>query len=229
MNLTPLCDLKERIENIIFAGTTAIKDDFKLKKAYEAFAPLASASPVFAKINDGMQKVFESDSESLNENLLDVLSLVDAVFYAQSEPTKTDKELKFFEQFTVLSGNLDYIELSKPVFEKEFRKFRQFSHYHYLDDDDLKFIFERAGDFRFFPEFLNALEIGTKLPRDYVARVGVGTVEEICQKYSYYIPKDDKRLMAYFAFLVYKFDGENKKYAKEIKRIKKLLEKKDDR
>ena len=70
MNLTPLNDLKERLENAIFAGTSLIKDDFRLKKAYENFLPLSEVNPVFAKIKAGMDAVMASEKDSLNAAIL---------------------------------------------------------------------------------------------------------------------------------------------------------------
>ena len=76
MDITPIYELKTRLRAAAIAGTNLISEDFRLKKAAENFAPLASASPVFAKINDMTGKLL---SENSPENLLDTITLVDAV------------------------------------------------------------------------------------------------------------------------------------------------------
>lgn len=85
MNLNVLFELKTRIENTVFAGTNLIKDDFRLKKAYDAFVPFADVNPVFTKIKASMDRVFQADKESVNTAILDVLALIDAVVYTQGE------------------------------------------------------------------------------------------------------------------------------------------------
>ena len=73
MDLTSLYDLKERIENAVFSGTSLLHDDFKLKKAYENFLPLSELNPVFGKIKAGMEGVYSADKDNMNEKLLDTL------------------------------------------------------------------------------------------------------------------------------------------------------------
>ena len=49
MNLQPLYDVKERLEQAAMAGVGLLGEDFRLKRAAEAMAPLAAARPVFKK------------------------------------------------------------------------------------------------------------------------------------------------------------------------------------
>ncbi len=83
MNLQPLYDLKERLEYIAIAGIGFIQEDFRLKRVVDGLAPLALASPVFAKINASANALLEAPQEERSTRLLDVLSLVDAVVYTQ--------------------------------------------------------------------------------------------------------------------------------------------------
>lgn len=83
MNLQALYDLKERLEHSAIAGTGLLQEDFRLKRAVENLAPLAAASPVFAKISTSVNKLLEASAEERSKQLLDVLSLVDAVVYTQ--------------------------------------------------------------------------------------------------------------------------------------------------
>ena len=83
MNLQALYDLKERLEYAAIAGTGLIQEDFRLRRAVEALAPLASASPVFGKISAAAKALLSTPPEARSSGLLDVLSLVDAVAYTQ--------------------------------------------------------------------------------------------------------------------------------------------------
>ena len=85
MNLKALYDLKERLEYSAIAGTGLLKEDFRLKRTVDNLASLASASPVFAKISASAGKLLEASEKELSKQLLDVLSLVDAVIYTQGK------------------------------------------------------------------------------------------------------------------------------------------------
>ncbi len=83
MDLHALYDLKERLEHAAIAGTGLLQEDFRLRRAAEALAPLASASPVFAKITAAVQALLNAPADQRGKKLLDALSLVDAVAYTQ--------------------------------------------------------------------------------------------------------------------------------------------------
>ena len=83
MNLQALYDLKERLEHAAIAGTGLLHEDFRLRRAVEALAPLAKANPVFAKISAGAAALLHVPESERGTRLLDVLSLVDAVVYTQ--------------------------------------------------------------------------------------------------------------------------------------------------
>lgn len=76
MDITPVYELKARLRAAAIAGTDLLSEDFRLKKAAESFAPLAKASPVFARINEMTEKLL---NDGTPENLLDTITLVDAV------------------------------------------------------------------------------------------------------------------------------------------------------
>ena len=76
MNLAPIYELKSRLRAAAIAGTNLLSEDFRLKKAVEGFAPLAKASPVFAKINEMTNNLLSDNSPA---NLLDTITLVDSV------------------------------------------------------------------------------------------------------------------------------------------------------
>lgn len=83
MNLQALYDLKERLEYAAIAGTGLMQEDFRLRRAVDALAPLAAASPVFGKISGAAKALLAAPQEERSTRLLDVLSLVDAVVYTQ--------------------------------------------------------------------------------------------------------------------------------------------------
>ncbi len=83
MNLQPLYDLKERLEYAAIAGTGLLHEDFRLRRAVDALAPLAATSAVFARISTSAKALLETPLSERSARLLDVLSLVDAVAYTQ--------------------------------------------------------------------------------------------------------------------------------------------------
>lgn len=83
MNLQALYDLKERLEYATIAGTGLMQEDFRLRRAVDALAPLAAANPVFGKISNTAKALLAAPQEERSAWLLDVLSLVDAVVYTQ--------------------------------------------------------------------------------------------------------------------------------------------------
>lgn len=83
MNLQALYDLKERLEYAAIAGTGLMQEDFRLRRAVDALAPLSAASPVFGKISAAAKALLNAPQEERSTRLLDVLGLVDAVVYTQ--------------------------------------------------------------------------------------------------------------------------------------------------
>lgn len=106
MNLQPLYDVKERLEQAAIAGTGLLGEDFRLTRAAEALKPLAAASPVFGKIDAGLDKLLAAPAEARSGLLLDLLALVDAVVYTQAK-TGAEGELT-----PLPAGSGQYQELS---------------------------------------------------------------------------------------------------------------------
>ena len=86
MNLRPLYDVKERLEQAAIAGVGLLGEDFRLSRAAEQLKPLAGASPVFGKIDAGLTQLLSAPAGERSGLLLDVLALVDAVAYTQGRP-----------------------------------------------------------------------------------------------------------------------------------------------
>lgn len=110
MNLQALYDLKERLEHAAIAGTGLMHEDFRLRRAAEALAPLAKANPVFAKISAGAAALLNGPEEMRSTKLLDLLSLVDAVVYTQGVTnmlgTLTEPDMCFGTYVEVSYGQL---------------------------------------------------------------------------------------------------------------------------
>lgn len=79
MNTEPIYELRERLRAAAMAGTSLLSEDFRLKRACEAFRPLEKASPVFAKVGQLAAKLTEPDCQDPQGALLDAITLVDAV------------------------------------------------------------------------------------------------------------------------------------------------------
>ena len=75
--------LRERLYAAAAAGCAVIREDFRLKRAIEAFQPLSGANPVFAKLYGMVEKLPESEQPALL--LCDCIALADAVAVTQSK------------------------------------------------------------------------------------------------------------------------------------------------
>lgn len=79
MDTTPIYELRARLRAAGIAGTSLLSEDFRLKRAYEAFKPLEAASPVFAKLGQLTTQLLAPDCPNLQGALLDTITLADAV------------------------------------------------------------------------------------------------------------------------------------------------------
>lgn len=79
MDIAPIYELQARLRSAAIAGVCLLPEDFRLKRAAEAVRPLASASPVLARLNEQMTFLLSADCENPAAALLDAVSLTDAV------------------------------------------------------------------------------------------------------------------------------------------------------
>ena len=79
MDTTPIYELRERLRAAAIAGTSLLSEDFRLRRACEAFRPLEAASPVFAKLEQMTAQLLSPDCSNPQGALLDTLTLADAV------------------------------------------------------------------------------------------------------------------------------------------------------
>lgn len=83
MDISPLYELRARLRAAMIAGTGLLSEDFRLKRAAEAFAPLEQDSPVFAKIGQLAGALLSPDTTDKEDLLLDAITLADAVLCTQ--------------------------------------------------------------------------------------------------------------------------------------------------
>ncbi len=81
MDISAFYQLKDRLYASVAAGCGTIKEDFRLKRAIEAFEPLAKANKVFKKLYDMCVGLI--DSEKPSEIIVDCIALADALAVTQ--------------------------------------------------------------------------------------------------------------------------------------------------
>ena len=117
MNLEPLYELKNRLENVSIVGINLVKDDFRLQRAIDQMKGYASAAKVFKQIYEMGQKLIEDDEEDKCDLLLDLLALLDAVLCTQVTTYSGDNLQKI--ETTIGKENfyqeLHYSELSELI------------------------------------------------------------------------------------------------------------------
>ena len=117
MNLEPLYELKNRLENVSIVGINLVKDDFRLQRAVDQMKGYASAAKVFKQIYEMGQKLIEDDEEDKCDLLLDLLALLDAVLCTQATTYSGDNLQKI--ETTAGKENfyqeLHYSELSELI------------------------------------------------------------------------------------------------------------------
>jgi len=117
MNLEPLYELKNRLENVAIVGINLVKDDFRLQRAVDQMKGYASAAKVFKQIYEMGQKLIEGDEEDKCDLFLDLLALLDAVLCTQATTYSGDNLQKM--ETTAGKENfyqeLHYSELSQIV------------------------------------------------------------------------------------------------------------------
>lgn len=82
MDITPFYELRIRLYLTAAAGCCAINEDFRLKRAVEAFAPLSEVNKAFGRFYAMCAKLF--DSENTAADLADCIALADALAVTQA-------------------------------------------------------------------------------------------------------------------------------------------------
>lgn len=116
MDITPITELREQLRSAAVAGTNLLSEDFRLKKAVDAFAPLKDASPVFGKIYELSGALVSGNCEDAAGTLLDALSLVDSVMTTLANvDVEGEVESLPAVEFPARIINVPYSSLSKII------------------------------------------------------------------------------------------------------------------
>lgn len=83
MDLQPLYDIKERLEQAALCGVGPLGEDACLARAAQALQPLAGRNPVCAKMETALRALPDVPTAERGGALLDLLALVDAVLCTQ--------------------------------------------------------------------------------------------------------------------------------------------------
>lgn len=145
MDISSMYELRERLKASMIAGTNLIAEDFRLKRAVEAFLPLETSAPVFQKIGALCRQLLAQDCEKRGAVLLDTISLLDQVICTQGavsvsgtlEPvqTKNAGEIVTNAPYSVLkplleallssgSGHYSYVMETRRDYPELFRDYR---------------------------------------------------------------------------------------------------------
>lgn len=150
MNITPFYELRTRLYASAASGCGAVNEDFRLKRAIEAFEPLAQANKAFMKLYSDCGKLFTSEIPA--DVLSDCIALADALAVTQgsfadsseTEQSEINAEMKILPvTYSALSGLCEKIEKSSAKLTE-------------LSDDEVRLI----SDGRVLSAFIKATEKG---------------------------------------------------------------------
>ncbi len=148
MNIAPFYELRTRLYASAASGCGTINEDFRLKRAVEAFEPLAGANKAFMKLYTDCGKLFTSDAPA--DILPDCIALADALAVTQGNfgesteavPSEIKAEMKIMPaRYSVVSSLCEKIRKRGPGLTK-------------LSSDEIKLI----SDGRIISEFIKASE-----------------------------------------------------------------------
>ncbi|MDY3791749.1 MAG: hypothetical protein SOZ56_04630 [Oscillospiraceae bacterium] len=150
MNITPFYELRTRLYASAASGCFAVNEDFRLKRAIEAFEPLAQANKAFMKLYSDCGKLFTSDTPA--DVLSDCIALADALAVTQgsfgdgsdTKPSEITTDMKIIPvTYSALSGLCEKIEKCSPKLEE-------------LTDNEIRLV----SDGRVLSAFVKASEKG---------------------------------------------------------------------
>ena len=78
MDISAFYEVRDRLYNAALAGSSIIKEDFRLKRAVEGLAELAEKGKVFAALKQKCEKLLEAGPDASSQ-LADCIALADAV------------------------------------------------------------------------------------------------------------------------------------------------------
>ena len=150
MDITTFYELRKRLYASAASGCGAVNEDFRLKRAIEAFESTAQANKAFMKLYSDCGKLFTSDSPA--DVLADCIALADALAVtqgsfsdiAETEPSKINSDMIIMPvTYSEISELCKKIEKSSPKLAE-------------LSDEELRLV----SDGRVLSAFINASENG---------------------------------------------------------------------
>ncbi|MGN0598951.1 MAG: hypothetical protein ACI4JK_03555 [Oscillospiraceae bacterium] len=121
MDITRFYELRKRLYAAAASGCGAVNEDFRLKRAIEAFEPLAQANKAFLKLYSDCVKLFTSDDPA--DVLSDCIALADALAVTQgsfsdsseTKPSEINTEMKILPvTYSAISELCEKIEKCSP-------------------------------------------------------------------------------------------------------------------
>ncbi|MGN0636750.1 MAG: hypothetical protein ACI4J0_00125 [Huintestinicola sp.] len=125
MNTIPFYELRTRLYASAASGCGAVNEDFRLRRAIEAFEPLAQANKAFMKLYSDCAKLFTSDHPA--DVLSDCIALADALAVTQgsfgdsseTQPSEINAEMKIIPvTYSALSELCEKIEKCSPKLQE---------------------------------------------------------------------------------------------------------------
>ena len=149
-----LFELKERLHQSAMAGTDLLNEDFRLKKIAEQIKPLSAKNPVFKKISERLEELFNADNNDRPTKLINAISLVDAVVVTQSTYKKDGAISEIPQNNSIFVYNeISYNHL-KPIIDmfknRNFNKINIFMKYLYYS---IKEDYEKSEEFKIIIDF----------------------------------------------------------------------------
>ncbi len=116
MDITAISELRAQLRSAAISGASLLSENFRLKRAVSAFAPLKDASPVFGKIYEFSSSLVSEKCDDAAGTLLDALSLTDSVMttLAKADVEGEAEKLPVFEVPSKIT-NAPYSSLSKLI------------------------------------------------------------------------------------------------------------------
>lgn len=125
MDITRFYELRKRLYAAAASGCGAVNEDIRLKRAIEAFEPLAQANKAFMKLYSDCGKLFTSDNPA--DVLSDCIALADALSVTQgsfsdsseTKPSEINTEMRILPvTYSAISKLCEKIEKCSPKLDE---------------------------------------------------------------------------------------------------------------
>ena len=199
MDVNTFYELRTRLYATAAAGCGLIAEDFRLKRALEAFKPMSEANKVFGRLYQMCEKLFHT--ENVAGELVDCIALADALavtqgsFQDKSECVETDEKLNLKPQI-ILHSSIQ--ELKNRLKQNDF--------YSYYTQEDM----QKILDPRIFLIFIQSLKLGyqdTEDMADILLPPLKGSIRELLKRQVDLSDTSAKNKTAYYVRLIGRLYG----------------------